>query len=247
MTLARRIIPVMLTKGRTLVKGQRFDSWRSVGNVMQAARIHAARGVDELIILDISATAEDRRPDLGLIRELCEDCFIPVTVGGGVRSLADMDALFRAGADKICVCTAAWEVPSLIPDASKHYGKQAIVGVVEYADGDATIRCGSSNLQMTPLGWAGYLEKMGVGEILLSSVERDGVMQGYDLPMIETLCKLASVPVIAAGGCGSYQHMLEAFKAGADACASGAMLAFTDQTPRGAAKFLQQHGMECRI
>jgi cyclase len=232
--LAKRVIPTMLVRGRTLVKGQKFDSWRSIGHALQSARIHAARGVDELCILDISATAEGRGPDLDLVRELSDGCFIPITVGGGVRTLEDINQLLRAGADKVCIRSGR----SVIPAASQHFGRQAIVYSLDVgpcADHKAVVNA------------ARNFEELGAGEILLQSEERDGMMQGYDLELIRQVSAAVNIPVIASGGCGTYEHMLQAFKAGADACASGAMFAFTDNTPKGAARFLKSKKIEVRL
>ena len=245
--LARRIIPTMLVRGRTLVKGEQFDSWRSIGHAAQAAKIHATRGVDELCILDISATAEHRGPDLKMVSELAEGCFIPITIGGGVRKLSDINALLRAGADKIAICTSAQEHPKLIPEAAARFGSQAIVGVVEARGSMVSVRCGKILMEASPVEWAKRLEADGVGEILLTSVDRDGMMNGYDLDLIHAVTQAVGVPVIASGGCGTYEHMLEAFRAGADACASGAMFAFTDNTPKEAAQYLKQQGIEVRV
>jgi cyclase len=125
--LAKRVIPTMLVRGRTLVKGIAFDAWRSIGHAAQAARVHARRGVDELLILDISATAEGRGPDLDLVRELSADCFIPITVGGGVRSCEDIDKLLRAGADKVAIGAALHTVPAVLWHAARAVRAQAIV------------------------------------------------------------------------------------------------------------------------
>lgn len=231
--LAKRIIPTLLVRGRTLVKGERFDSWRSIGHAAQAARVHAMRGVDELCILDIAATKEGRGPDLDMVRELSAACFIPITVGGGVRSVEDVDALLRAGADKVCIGAAA--ARPLIESASGRFGRQAIVVSLD-------VRGSAFMAQMA----AQDFEDWGAGEILLQSVDRDGTLVGYDLDLIRSVSSAVNIPVIASGGCGSYAHMLEAFKAGADACAAGAMFAFTDQTPKGAAAYLTDHQMVMR-
>lgn len=257
--LAKRVIPTMLVRGRTLVKGERFNGWRSIGHAAQAARVHARRGVDELMILDIAATAEGRGPDLGLVRELSQDCFIPITVGGGVRSLQDIDALLRAGADKVAIGTAAYELPMLVPDAAARFGSQAIVVSVDVRhvplhDGkDGKFVRTRNGTDMPPGGhssprvWADTLAQAGAGEILLSAVNRDGTMAGYDLDLIREVAQAVSVPVIASGGCSGYEDMLAAFKAGADACAAGALFAFTDATPRGAAQHLRARGVEMRL
>lgn len=230
--LAKRIIPTMLVRGRTLVKGERFQGDRSIGHALQAAKIHAARGVDELMILDIAATADGRGPDLDLVRELSAGCFIPITVGGGVKKLHDIDALLRAGADKVSIRTEH----DLIAPAARRFGSQAIVGV-----------CDSRTDIETAVGWCEWLEEHGAGEVLLQSVGRDGTMCGYDLDLIRHASAAVSIPVIASGGCSGYDDMLAAFKAGADACAAGALFAFTDHTPKGAARFLKQNHVEVRI
>jgi cyclase len=249
MTLAKRVIPTILCRGKTAFKGQRYNSSRSVGSALAIARVHAARGVDELMILDISATAENRGPDLDMVRELSAGCFIPITVGGGVRSLKDIDALLRAGADKVSICDAALAYNSLIQDAAARFGSQAIVVCID-AIGRNVVKKREQEWPLVlgnTLSYAKWLQMCGAGEILLSSVDRDGMMQGYDLDLIREVSQAVSIPVIASGGCGTYEHMLEAFKAGADACASGAMFAFTDNTPRGAAQYLKTQGLEVRL
>lgn len=251
--LAKRVIPTMLVRGRTLVKGQRFAGDRSIGHAAQAARVHAARGVDELMILDIAATAEGRGPDLDLVRELSAGCFVPITVGGGVRSLQDIDALLRAGADKVALCTWLYAPASrLLEDAAARFGSQAIVACVEYRHVDGmgthvTHHCGRMAWTLSPLDVAQAFAAAGAGEIILSSIDRDGTMAGYDLALIREVAQAVSVPVIASGGCSGYEDMLAAFKAGADACAAGALFAFSDCTPKGAAKFLNANGIEARL
>lgn len=237
--LATRIIPSLLVRGRELVKGERFNAWRSVGVAMQAALIHAARGVDELLILDIAATPEGRGPDLDFVRELTRQCFVPVTVGGGVRSVEDVRALLNAGADKVAIRTAAMDDPRIIRRCADKFGSQAIVVPMD-------IRC-SSTSAASAAALAHSWEVQGAGEILLTAVEREGTMAGYDLELIREVSRAVSVPVIAHGGAGSYEHMAEAVRAGADAVAAGAMFQFTDATPKGAAQHLLRAGVEVRV
>lgn len=253
MTLAKRIIPTVLVKGRTAVKGERFNCWRSIGLAIEKCRVHARRGVDELVLLDVSATAEGRGPDLDLVRELSSGCWIPITVGGGVRSLQDIDALLRAGADKVAVCTWLHACgQSLLSDAAKRFGSQAIVACVEYGliPGYGVMcmhHCASQASLVIPQIWAWECAEDGAGEILLQSVDRDGTMAGYDLDLIREVSQAVSIPVIASGGCSGYEDMQRAFEAGADACAVGALFSFCDETPRGAAKFLADRGFTMRI
>jgi cyclase len=262
MGLAARIIPTLLARGDQLVKGARFDSWRSVGHVLTAAKIHAARGVDELILLDIAATPEGRGPDLKLVEKVAEAQFTPLTVGGGVRSVADVRALLAAGADKVAINSAAIERQRLIRECSDHFGRQAIVAAIDYRT--LPCDCGTkhvavmshgvrrsvpiaSHAPLHPLEWARALEDLGAGEILLTNADREGTMEGYDLAMIMTMARPILVPIIAHGGAGTYEHMAEALAAGASAVAAGAMFQFTDQTPRGAAEYLARRGVETRI
>jgi cyclase len=239
---------VLLCRGRQLVKGQRFDSWRSVGVAMQAARIHAMRGVDELCILDIGATPEGRGPDFDLVRELSENCFIPLTVGGGVRTVDDVDRLLRAGADKVCMETAAFigASPWLITNCSQRFGNQAIVVSITHRGGNHSIRCGQINTPTPAVQAANSAAFLGAGEIMLNSIDRDGTMTGYDIDMIRAVSAAVDVPVIACGGCSGYADMLAAVRAGASGVAAGALFQFTDCTPAGAAEYLAQHGVETR-
>lgn len=234
--LAKRVIPTVLVRGKTAFKGPGFGArcTRSLGSALSICLTHGRRGVDELLILDIGATPENRGPDLDLIRELTEECFTPVTVGGGVRTLDDIKALLRAGADKVAIGSAVREDPSLIMAAADRFGRQAIVAIVECDTWQAA----------GPICKA--VELLGAGEIVLQSVERDGLLQGYDLDAVRA-ASCCDVPLIVSGGCRDYQDMLDAFKAGADACAAGAMFAFTDATPRGAARYLHARGVEVRL
>jgi cyclase len=251
----------MLVRGRTLVKGKQFAGDRSIGHCLQAAQIHARRGVDELCILDIGATAEGRGPDLDLVRELSEGCFVPITVGGGIRMLDDIDKLLRAGADKVCIgsaaiesrgmpeCRAVYGMP-FIERASNRFGSQAIVvslDVKEPKSGSLLTEINGVERRLSPALLAQTCKSFGAGEILLQSVDRDGMMTGYDLDTIRAVTQAVDIPVIASGGCGTPEHMHEALAAGADAVAAGAMFAFTDETPRSCARYLKQQGWEVRL
>jgi cyclase len=168
-------------------------------------------------------------------------------VGGGVRSCDDIDKLLRAGADNVAIGTGWAEVPGLIEQASRRFGRQAIVGSLDVSMGTVVYRAGKTMPGWNPYSKAEWLASMGAGEILLTNVERDGQMQGYDLDLIRRVSASVDIPVIAAGGCGSPEHMHEALKAGADAVAAGALFAFTDHTPRSCAQYLQKRGWEVRL
>ena len=252
MGLAHRIIPTILCRGRQLVKGRGFDSWRSVGVAIQAVKIHAARGVDEVCLLDITATKEGRGPDLDLVRELADFLFTPLAVGGGVRAVDDVKALLRAGADQIVIGSGALET-GVVREASAIVGCQGITVSIDVKHGQVWGRCGtvpydtSPSQPLRPEAWAREVEAAGAGEILLQSIERDGTGQGYDLALIRAVRAAVGVPVIASGGAGNYQHMLDAIQAGASAVASGAMFQFENATPRDAAQYLARAGVEVRL
>ena len=239
--LAHRVIPVLLKRGSTLIKGERFDSWRSVGHALQAAKVHAARSVDELMILDVQASASAKGPDFFSVAELTEDCFCPLTVGGGVRGADDVRRLLAAGADKVAIGSAALKDPTVIRECASKFGSQAIVAIVDY-DEDGNVK-----RHVSARSWAIEMAYWGAGEILLQAKWLDGTMRGYDLETIGAVASSVSVPVIACGGCSGYRDMAHAIQAGASAVAAGALFQFTDATPRGAAEYLAKAGIEARI
>lgn len=252
--LAKRIIPTLLKRGRNLVKGQQFKSWRVVGHALQSVRTHNVRGVDELIFLDIGATPEGRGPDFDLVRELTEDFFSPVTVGGGVKSVSDVRRLLEAGADKVVICSAAMKKPSFIADCHDFFGSQCIVVSIDVKNDMVWSDCGTNVMMkvndgpaMSSVEWAEGVEELGAGEILLTNIDYEGTMRGYDIDLIRRVTESVSIPVIAHGGCGNPQHMLEAIQAGASAVAAGAMFQFTDVTPKECAMYLQENGIEVRL
>ena len=249
MGLAVRVIPTLLCKGEHLVKGRQFSADRVVGHVQQAARIHQARGVDELIVLDVTATKEGRGPNIEAVERLTSACFMPLTVGGGVRDLADVSALLRAGADKVAVCTFAQERPSFIRECAARYGSQAIVASVDVRDpGWPCTRCGTIQWHVCgALVLARGFANDGAGEILLTSIDREGTMQGYDIETIKAVSDAVDIPVIAHGGCSGPEDMLKAIEAGASAVAAGALFQFTDWTPKACSQWLLEHGVEARV
>ena len=247
MSLATRIIPSLLMNGRQLIKGVAFQGWRSVGLVEQATSIHSLRGVDELLMLDIAATREGRTPDLELIEELSSACFMPLSVGGGVRTVDDVENLLRNGADKVVIGTAAHEVPWLVNEAARIFGRQAIVVALDTKCGHWWIRNGAVDTLWDIGGAAELVCGLGAGEILLTNIELDGTLNGYDLFTLKKVASRVPIPVIAAGGCGTYQHMQAAVRAGASAVAAGSMFQWTDATPQGAAQYLNQQDIEVRL
>jgi len=245
--LATRVIPTILTKGAHMVKGKCFASDRVVGATLQAMRVHGRRGVDELVLLDVTATLENREPDYALVAKITDELFAPLTVGGGVRKIEHFRELLNAGADKISISTAAIETPELIDQAAGKFGNQAVVVSIDVKDNLVTSRCGRLITERDPVRWAKECVDRGAGEILLNNVNRDGTMVGYDLDLIWRVSEAVSVPVVASGGAGTYEHLYQGIQAGASAVAAGAMYQFSDATPKGASQYLANKGIEVRL
>jgi len=247
-----RVIPTLLWKQFGLVKGIGFDSWRRVGPVLPAIKVYNQREVDELILVDIVAHQSDDDPDFESIDEFGQDCFVPLTVGGGITRIDQVQKLLRAGADKVCVNTAAYTRPELVTDIARRHGTQCVVASIDvHAEGPDCWRC-FSHAGQKPTGlevrhWARQMEDRGAGEILITSIELDGTMQGYDLALIEAVVGAVSIPVIASGGAGNYQHMVDAvLKAGASAVAAASIFHYTEQTPAEAKAALAAAGIPVR-
>jgi cyclase len=250
--LKTRIIPTLLYRDFGLVKGVKFDSRRGVGAAMQAIKVYNLRGVDELVFLDVTATTDARHPDLELIDDLADDCFMPLTVGGGISHLDDIRDLLAVGADKVAVGTALVEDPGLIERAAARFGAQCVVAVIDArrdADGRPTVwtRSGTQPTGLDPLALAQEAERLGAGELLLQSIDRDGTMTGYDIDLLRDVTRAASIPVIASGGAGTYAHMAEAvLDGGAAAVAAASIFHFTEQTPMEAKEHLRSRGIPVR-
>lgn len=251
MSLAHRIIPVLLKRGSYLVKGKQFDSSRIVGNVYQAAEIHQARGVDEMIVLDVAATMQGMEPDYEAVKLLTKKCFMPITVGGGIKHIDHVRKLLASGADKVVIGTGVFDDHTLIQKCARKFGSQAIVVAVDAMyDGfnwQITSRCGSLTHFYSAAAFALDVENWGAGELIVTGVKNDGMMQGYDLGLIRKISKAVGIPIIANGGCGTYKHMHNALKAGASAVAAGALFQWTDATPHEAAEYLAEKGWEMRL
>lgn len=250
--LKARVIPTLLWKQFGLVKGVGFDSWRRVGPVLPAIKVYNQREVDELVLVDIVAHKSDEDPDFESIEEFGQDCFVPLTVGGGITRIEQVQRLLRAGADKVSVNSAAYSDPELVTRIAQRHGVQCVVASIDVrADGAGVWRCfshaGTRDTGREVRDWARELESRGAGEILVTSIERDGAMQGYDLALIRAVVDSVGVPVIASGGAGSYQHMVDAvLEAGASAVAAASMFHFTEQTPAGAKLALAAAGVPVR-
>jgi cyclase len=232
-----RVIPTLLWKDFGLVKGTRFDSWRRVGSVLPAIKVYNLRQIDELILVDITATRNGAEPDPESVSDFADECFVPFTVGGGITHIDQIQRLLMAGADKICINSAAYSNPELIGDAARRYGVQCVVASIDARRReDGTYMCyshaGATETGRSPAEWARELVDRGAGEILITSIDRDGTMTGYDLELVESVVRAVDVPVIASGGAGNFEHMRQAIQeAGASAVAAASMFHFTQQTP----------------
>lgn len=246
-----RVMPTLLWKENNLVKGEKFDSWRQVGGAMQAIKVYNLREVDELVFLDVAATLSGSPPDFELIDELADECFVPLTVGGGVRDLEDVRHLLQVGADKVAIGSAAIENPALIERASRRFGAQCVVVSIDFSEqgGHCEVfsHCGTRSSGKEVVEWAMEVEKLGAGEILLTSIPRDGTFTGYDLEMIERVSQAVHIPIIASGGAGNYEDMDAALKKGASAVAAASLFHFTQATPREAKQYLASQGHAMRL
>lgn len=250
--LKTRIIPTLLWKDFGLVKGVGFDSWRRVGSVLPSVKVYNQREVDELILVDIVAHLSNDELDFESINEFGQDCFVPLTVGGGISNIEQVQKLLRVGADKVCVNTQAYSDPNLITNIAKRHGSQCIVASIDVKQKtDNSWEC-YSHAGKEPTGknvieWAIEMEDRGAGEILLTSIEKDGTMEGYDFKLIEAIINSVKIPVIASGGAGNYQDMIDAVnKCGANAVAAASMFHFTEQTPLGAKAAMELAGIPVR-
>ena len=248
-----RVMPTLLFKDIGLVKGKGFDSWRRIGSVMQAVKIYNLREVDELVFLDITATNDRRPPDFESIDELADECFMPLAVGGGVSDVEHVRRLLQVGADKVVINTAAVEDPELIRRIARRFGSQCIIVSIDAKSNsngsyEVFTHSGSRATGIDPVTLAVNAEALGAGEILITSIDRDGTMTGYDTELIRHVAGAVTIPVIASGGAGNYEHMAEALRVGnVAAVAAASIFHFTEQTPLQAKHYLRQQGFSVRI
>ena len=243
--LAFRILTTLLVSNGQLVKGKRFKNDRRIGSVQQAVNVFQKREIDEMIIVDINASRENRLIDYEMVDRLSKDCYMPLGFGGGVKTLDDVRLLLEHGADKIVIGSNVSK--ELLNVASKNMGSQSVCCSVDYI-GNSVFNCNCNSIStMDTLDYCSFIEAEGCGEIMLQSIERDGTMQGYDIPMIEKVCKRVNIPVVASSGAGSYDDFYNAYNCGCSGCSSGAMYAFTEMTPKGAKEYLKSKGVNVRL
>jgi len=255
--LAKRIIPCLDVKEGRVVKGVRFLDLRDAGDPVEAARAYDAQGADELVFLDITASHEERDIMLDVVRRTAEGIYMPLTVGGGIRSVDDVRRLLRAGADKVSLNTAAIQRPAVIREAAERFGSQCIVVAIdarrEGSAPDGTPRWGVYThggrrpTGLDAVAWAREAVAQGAGEILLTSMDRDGTKDGYDLELLEAIARVVNIPVIASGGAGTLQHMVDALQPGrADAVLAASIFHFGEYRIADAKRYLAEHGIPIR-
>jgi len=250
--LRKRVIPVLLLKNGRMVKGKRFGEFRDVGHPVTTAKIYDAQSADELVFLDIEASGEGRETVVEVVSQVAEECFMPLTAGGGVRSVSDVRKLLLAGADKVSINTAAVEQPGLIEETAGVFGSQCVVVSIDTRGDEASgwtvhTHAGTKDTGLDPVEWAKKAESLGAGEILLCSVDREGTGDGYDTALTRLVSDSVGIPVVASGGVGTLEH----FKAGlsdggASAVAAASIFHFTDQNVIKAKTYLKQAGVEVR-
>ena len=251
--LTKRIIPCLdVTAGR-VVKGVNFVELRDAGDPVEIARRYDDQGADELTFLDITASSDQRDIILHVIEAVADQVFIPLTVGGGVRAVADVRRLLNAGADKVSINTAAIQNPRLVAEASGYFGAQCIVVAIDaksVAPGrwEVFTHGGRNATGLDAIAWAREVERLGAGEILLTSLDRDGTRQGFDLPLTRAIADAVGIPVIASGGVGNLQHLADGVSQGrADAVLAASIFHFGEYTVRQAKQFMADQGIPVRL
>ena len=217
--LAKRIIPCLDVKDGRVVKGVNFVGLRDAGDPVELAKFYSTEGADEIVFLDITATSDDRATIADVVRRTCREVFVPVTVGGGIRTVEDFREILRAGADKVSVNSAAVKNPGLVDAAAEKYGSQCVVVAIDGRKTGKTpsgfevyVAGGRTPTGIDAVAWAGEVAARGAGEILLTSMDRDGTKSGFDLELTKAVVETAGIPVIASGGCGALDHFSEVFE-----------------------------------
>lgn len=253
--LAVRIIPCLDVDAGRVVKGTKFLNLRDAGDPVEVAKRYNAEAADELVFLDITASAEKRNILLEVVKKTAQQVFIPLTVGGGVRTVSDIRALLRAGADKVSINTSAVKNPSLISEGVKRFGSQCIVVAIDAKRVESSklkwevyIHGGRTPTGLDAIEWAKRAEQLGAGEILLTSMDADGTQAGYDVELLRAVTKNLSIPVIASGGAGKKEHFYQAWKVGgANACLAASLFHYQQLSISKLKQYLKSKGVAVRI
>lgn len=252
--LTKRIIPCLDVKDGRVVKGVSFVELRDAGDPVECAKAYELDGADELIFLDITATHENRGTILDIARRTAEEVFMPFTIGGGISTIEDIRQTLLAGADKVSINSAAIKNPQFVKEAAEKFGSQCIVVAIDAkrkTNGqgwEVYTHGGRNNTEIDAVQWAKKVTKLGAGEILLTSMDQDGQKDGYDIGLTKSICDAVNVPVIASGGCGSPEHMLEVFKeAGADAALAASIFHFGEYSIPETKKYLRKEKILVRL
>lgn len=250
--LAKRIIPCLDVRDGKVVKGIHFVGIREVGDPVECAVAYDRQGADEICFLDITATHEGRKTMVDVVRKTAENVFVPLTVGGGIRSVEDFREILRAGADKVAVNSAAVDHPHLIRQAAEVFGSQCVVAAID-AKRDETgafhvvVHGGRKDTGLDAVWWAKECERLGAGEILLTSMDADGAKEGFDLELLRAVCGAVSIPVIASGGCGKIEHFSQVFEeTGADAALAASLFHYKELTVDEVKAHLEEHKIPVR-
>lgn len=250
--LAKRIIPCLDVKDGRVVKGVNFVRLRDAGDPVENARIYQDEGADELVFLDITASIQKRKTIVHLAKSVADVVFMPFCVGGGIRCIEDIRELLNKGCDKVSLNTSAVRNPAFVKKASKLFGSQCIVVAIDAKRKNRRwivyINGGKSQTNLDAQRWARKVEQMGAGEILLTSMDRDGTKSGYDIELTKSIAQSVNIPVIASGGCGNPSHIYEVFvKAGADAALAASIFHYRQYSIKEVKKYLKRKGLCVRI
>jgi cyclase len=250
--LKNRIIPCLDVKNGRVVKGVNFENLIDAGDPVAQAKFYYEQGADELCFLDIAATDENRDVILDVVKKVAQVCFIPFTVGGGIKEIQDFSNLLKCGADKVSVNSAAIKNPKLISEAASKFGSQCVVIAIdakknESGNYEVFTHGGKKPTGIDAIEWAKKVTYLGAGEILLTSMDKDGTKSGYDLELIKKITSQISIPVIASGGVGNLQHLAEGVKAGASAVLAASIFHFKEYSIKQAKEFLDEQKIAVRI
>ena len=257
MGLAKRIIPCLDVDNGRVVKGVNFVDIRDAGDPVEVAARYNREGADEITFLDITASSDDRKTTVDMVEAIASQVFIPLTVGGGIRKVEDVRTMLNAGADKVAINTAAIFNPELVKEAAEYYGSQCIVVAIDAKktslEGEADrwelfTHGGRKETGIDAVEWAKKMEAYGAGELLVTSMDKDGTKSGFNLPLTKAIVDAVNIPVIASGGVGNLQHLVDGVvKAGADAVLAASIFHFSEYTVGEAKQYMSENGIEMRI